>query len=199
MKKNKKNINGYILAGGKSSRMGTDKGLLFLNGKLIIQTIIEQLQTVVHKTCIVSNNAEYKKFGLEVIPDLIKDKGPAGGIFTALSHTASERIFVVSCDMPFITSDAIQFVIEESAHYQITLPVFNSRMQTLFGVYSKNCLPLWQQLMEKGMIKLQEMVTHFELKKIAVEKNELFVDLLFTNINDENDFKQALKNLQHGN
>lgn len=194
-----KTIDGYILAGGKSSRMGTDKGLLFLNDKPIIQTIIEQLQPAVNKTIIVSNNAEYKKFGLEVIPDLIKDKGPAGGILTALSHTASERIFVVSCDMPFITSDAIRFVIEESAHYQITLPVFNSRMQTLFGVYSKNCLPFWQQLMENGIIKLQEMVTHFELKKIAVEKNELFVDLLFTNINDENDFKQALKNLQHGN
>jgi hypothetical protein len=43
------------------------------------------------------------------------------------------------------------------------------------------------------------MVTYFELKKIAVEKNQLFVDLLFTNINDENDLKQALKNLQHGN
>jgi molybdopterin-guanine dinucleotide biosynthesis protein A len=199
MKKNKKNINGYILAGGKSSRMGTDKGLLFLNGKLIIQTIIEQLQPAVNKTIIVSNNAEYKKFGLEVIPDLIKDKGPAGGILTALSHTASERIFVVSCDMPFITTDAIQFMIEQSVHSQITLPVYHSELQPLFGVYSKNCLPLWQRLIEKGMIKLQEMVTHFELKKIAVEKNELFVDLLFTNINDENDFKQALKNLQHGN
>lgn len=199
MKKNKKNINGYILAGGKSSRMGTDKGLLFLNGKLIIQTIIEQLQPAVNKTIIVSNNAEYKKFGLEVIPDLIKDKGPAGGILTALSHTDAERIFVVSCDMPFITTDAIQFMIERSVHSQITLPVYHSELQPLFGVYSKNCLPLWQRLIEKGMIKLQEMVTHFELKKIAVEKNELFVDLLFTNINDENDFKQALKSLQYGN
>lgn len=192
-------IDGYILAGGKSSRMGTDKGLLFLNDKLIIQTIIEQLQPVVNKTIIVSNNAEYKKFGLEVIPDLMKDKGPAGGIHTALSHSDSEQIFVVSCDMPFITSDAIQFMIEQSVRSQITLPVYHFELQSLFGVYSKYCLPLWQQLMEKGMVKLQEMVTHFEVKKIAVEKNELFVDLLFTNINDENDFKQALKNLQHGN
>ncbi len=196
MKRNKKNINGYILAGGKSSRMGTDKGLLFLNDKPIIQTIIEQLQTVVHKTCIVSNNADYKKFGLEVIPDLMKDKGPAGGIHSALSHTASEQIFVASCDMPFVTSGAMQYLMERASSAQITLPVFHSKMQPLFGVYSKDCLTLWQQLIEKGMIKLQEMVTHFELKKIFVEKNELFVDPLFTNLNDENDFKQALKKLQ---
>jgi molybdopterin-guanine dinucleotide biosynthesis protein A len=54
--------------------MGTDKGLLFFNGKPIVQTIIEQLQPVVNKTIIVSNNSAYEKFGLEMIPDLIKDK-----------------------------------------------------------------------------------------------------------------------------
>jgi molybdopterin-guanine dinucleotide biosynthesis protein A len=157
------------------------------------------LKPVVNQTIIVSNNADYEKFGLDVIPDLMKDKGPAGGIHAALSHTNSEQIFVVSCDMPFITSGAIQSLIEQGTHSQITLPLYHSEMQPLFGVYSKTCLPLWQHLIEKGIIKLQKMVTYFELKKIAVEKNQLFVDLLFTNINDENDLKQALKNLQHGN
>ena len=195
----KKNINGYILAGGKSSRMGTDKGLLPLNGKPIIQKIIDQLQAAVSNTVIVSNNPEYEKFGLEVIPDLIKDKGPAGGIYSALNHADTNTFFVVSCDMPFITTDAIQYMIEQASHSQITLPVKHRKIEPLFGVYSKECLPLWRQLIHQGMIKLQEMVTHFNWVKINVDNNNLFSDTLFLNINDKNDFQKALKHLQHGN
>ena len=195
----KKNINAYILAGGKSSRMGTDKGLLIFNGKAIVQAIIEQLQPAVDNTVIVSNNAEYEKFGLEVIPDLIKDKGPAGGIHAALSHTDVEQIFIVSCDMPNITARAIHYMIEQATHSQITLPVDHGKTEPLFGVYSKKCLPLWQQLIEQGMIKLQEMVTRFDLLKINVDNNKLFNESLFLNINDKNDFQKALKQLKNGN
>lgn len=195
MIKIKKNINGYILAGGKSSRMGTDKGLLLLNGRPIVQKIIDQLQPAADKTVIVSNNAEYEKFGLEVIADLITDVGPAGGIHAALSHTDSEQIFVVSCDMPYITTDAIQYMIEQASQSQITLPLNREKIEPLFGVYSKKCLPLWQQLIEQGMIKLQEIVTHFELLKVNIDNNELFNDLLFLNINDKNDLQRALKKL----
>ena len=195
----KKNINGYILAGGKSSRMGTDKGLLKFNGKPIIQIIVEQLQPAVSNAIIVSKNKAYKKFGLEVIPDLINDKGPAGGIHAALSHTDSDKIFVVSCDMPNITTNAIQYIVEQSFHSQITLPLNDGKVEPLFGIYAKTCLPLWQQLIEQGKIKLQEMVTHFELLKINVENHKFFNAELFSNINDKNDLLNAQKFLKHGN
>lgn len=55
-----KNVNGYILAGGKSSRMGADKGLLTFHGKPIVQKIIDQLKPAVKNVIIVSNNIEYK-------------------------------------------------------------------------------------------------------------------------------------------
>lgn len=195
----KKNINGYVLAGGKSSRMGTDKGLLKFNGKPIIQIIVEQLQPAVSNAIIVSKNEAYKKFGLEVIPDLINDKGPAGGIHAALSHTDSDKVFVVSCDMPNITTNAIQYIIEQSFHSQITLPLNDGKVEPLFGVYAKTCLPLWQQLIEQGKIKLQEMVTHFDLLKINVENHKFFNAELFLNINDKNDLLNAQKFLKHGN
>ena len=78
MDKKVNNINGYVLAGGKSSRMGKDKGMIIYNGKAIIEYIIEQLKPLVNKLVIVSNNFEYEKFGVEVINDLLKDIGPVG-------------------------------------------------------------------------------------------------------------------------
>jgi molybdopterin-guanine dinucleotide biosynthesis protein A len=86
-----KHANAYILAGGKSSRMHTDKGLLLFEGKAMVQYFIEQLQPIFSKLFIVSNNPEDEKFRLEVIPDSIKDIGPAGGIYTALKHSNSDN------------------------------------------------------------------------------------------------------------
>jgi molybdopterin-guanine dinucleotide biosynthesis protein A len=192
-------INGYILAGGKSSRMGMDKGLMMLNGKPVIQFVIEQLQPVVKKIVIVSNNPEYKKFGFEVIADLIKDIGPAGGIYTALNHTDTELNFMVSCDMPFITKDAIEFIFQNIAHSQIILPVHHGKTEPLFGIYSKDCLVKWFELIQQGTIKLQDIILHFRSKKINVENNVLFNDLLFMNINTKNDFENAFNLTKNGN
>lgn len=193
------NIHAYLLAGGKSSRMGTDKGLLHFQNKYLVEWVINELQFVFEKITIVANNAAYQKFNLEVIEDEIKNIGPAGGIFTALKHAHTKSIFVVSCDMPFITAKAIGFVVGQSAGTQITIPVYHTKMQPLFAVYSKSCLPIWEQLIEQKFIKLQEMVAHFDLLKLNVDHNIIFDEKVLMNINDKNDLKKGLQFLKNEN
>ena len=191
MNTNAKGITGYILAGGKSSRMGTDKGLLLLDGKAMIHYVIEQMQPIFDKLVIVANNPEYEKFGLEVIPDLIKDIGPAGGIYTALHHSDTKLNFMVSCDMPFVTAAAIEFIVNNTNDSQIVLLENQGKMEPLFGMYSKECEEIWLKLIEEGKVKLQEMVLHFNLKTIPVENNEIFKGSFFKNINTNEDFNNA--------
>jgi molybdopterin-guanine dinucleotide biosynthesis protein A len=190
-----KPINGYILAGGKSSRMGTDKGLLLFEGKAMIQYVIEQLQPVFDKLVIVSNNPEYEKFGLKVITDSIKDIGPAGGIYTALNHSDTQLNFIVSCDMPFITKEAIEFIIKNTNESQIVLLENQGKLEPLFGIYSKDCEQIWLELIEQNTIKLQKMVSYFKLKTIPVENNEIFKESFFKNINTKEDFNNALNRI----
>lgn len=185
-------MTGYILAGGKSSRMGMDKGLMQLNGQPIIKYVITQLQPVVHKLVIVSNNPEYEKFGFEVIADPIKERGPAGGIYTALNHSDSAINFIVSCDMPFITTAGMQYIVQQQAQSQIILPMHEQKLEPLFGVYSKACLKKWLALIEQGTFKLQDMVVQFDLKKIHVDNNNLFTDHFFMNINTKTDLEKAI-------
>jgi molybdopterin-guanine dinucleotide biosynthesis protein A len=192
---NNQPITGYILAGGKSSRMGTDKGLLLFEGKPMIQYVIDQMQAVFTKVVIVSNNPEYEKFGLEVLPDLIKDIGPAGGIYTALQHSETQFNFVVSCDMPFVTAAAIEFIVNNTNDSQIVLLENKGKMEPLFGMYSKECEEIWLKLIEEGKIKLQDMVLHFILKTIQVENNEIFGASFFKNINTKEDFNNALNRI----
>ncbi len=185
------NTNAYILAGGKSSRMGFDKGLLVLDGKIMIQYVIDQLKPIFDNLVIISNNSEYEKFGLKVIPDLIKDIGPAGGIYTALNHSDSQLNFIVSCDMPFVNTAAIDFVYKNRKESQIILLQNKGRLEPLFGVYSKDCEEKWLQLIDQKTIKLQDMVVHFKLKVIPVENNEIFTATFFKNINTKEDFNNA--------
>jgi molybdopterin-guanine dinucleotide biosynthesis protein A len=199
---NSKNINtitGFILAGGKSSRMGTDKGLIIFNEETIIQQVIAQLKPVVNNLVIVSNNTTYEKFGLEVIGDIIKDIGPAGGIQSALNHSETNYNFIVSCDMPFIKTNAIEFIIQQSFQSQITIPIFHQKAEPLFGVYTKECLPKWTELIQLGIIKLTDIASNFQLNKLNVDDNPLFSDVFFTNINTQNDFNDALKISKNGN
>lgn len=190
-----KNANGYILAGGKSSRMGTDKGLLHFEGKPMIQYVIEQMQPLFDNLVIVSNNPEYEKFGLEVIPDLIKDIGPAGGIYTALNHSDCQLNFMVSCDMPFVTREAIDFIFKNQNESQIVLVENQGKLEPLFGIYSKDCEEKWLQLIQQNTIKLQQMVSNFKLKTIPVENSEIFAASFFKNINTQEDFNNALNRI----
>lgn len=189
------NVNAFILAGGKSSRMGIDKGLIKFNGKSIIEYILEQLKPVVQKIVIVSNNPDYELFGVTVISDLVKDIGPAGGIYTALSHTDSESNFIVSCDMPFINSTAIQYVIQNSAQTLITVPVYHQQMEPLFAAYSRQCLAKWKELVEKGFVRLQDIISQFEWLKLNVDDVDGFDEFIFTNLNTKTDLENAFKQL----
>jgi len=190
-----KYANGYILAGGKSSRMGADKGLLLFEGKAMIQYVIEQMQPIFDRLVIVSNNPEYEKFGLEVISDLIKDIGPAGGIYTALHHSEAKMNFMVSCDMPFITKEAIEFLGKNADENQIVLLENHGKLEPLFGLYAKDCEAVWLQLIRQKKVKLQEMVSYFKLKTISVENIEIFAASFFKNINTKEDFNNALNRI----
>lgn len=195
----KKNTHAYILAGGKSSRMGTDKAILMLEGKTILQRIIDELRPAVEKIFIVSDHPEHGKFGIECIPDKIKNSGPAGGIYTALAHCSSEKMMVVSCDMPFIKTEAVLFMLKNSKDTQITVPVFQNQLEPMFAVYSKSCLAKWAELIGSGTFKLQRLFEHFSQSKIVVDANPLFADPFFMNINSTEDFNNAKTFMRHDN
>jgi molybdopterin-guanine dinucleotide biosynthesis protein A len=191
----KHDMNCYILAGGKSSRMGIDKGLIILNKKTIVEHVIHVLKPLFKNLIIVSNNPDYSKFGLEVITDLVKDSGPAGGIYTALNHTNTRHNFIVSCDMPFITSQAVEFVIHDSKDHEITVPVYKQKYEPLFAVYSKSCAEGWKKQMDKGVFKLQLIMNNFKTRELNVDGNTLFNDDLFININTKEDLETAKRQL----
>ena len=98
----------YILCGGKSSRMGTEKGLISFKEKPFVQHIIDAVSPLSDKVYLVTENQDYERFGLPLVPDLVPDRGPVGAIYTALKHTSSSWNLILSCDVPAITTRGLQ-------------------------------------------------------------------------------------------
>jgi molybdopterin-guanine dinucleotide biosynthesis protein A len=178
------NKTGIILAGGKSSRMKEDKGLMLLDGKPMIQYVIDVLKPLVGELIIISNNADYEQFGCPVYPDVIKEKGPLAGLYTGLFYTQSETNVVLSCDVPYVNEELIAFLLAEHQNHQITIPLKEERTHQLIGVFSKSCEPIFGISLEKEELKLLDAFKNLSLN--IVDANH-FDAQLFKNLNAPND------------
>jgi molybdenum cofactor guanylyltransferase len=94
----------FVLAGGKSSRMGHDKAQVPWQGKPLLEHVLEAAKPLGLPISLIAHNSWYAQWGLPVFTDVIPDKGPMGGLFTALSHANTEGVLLLTCDMPLITT-----------------------------------------------------------------------------------------------
>jgi len=190
-----------ILAGGKNSRIGRNKALIRLpTGETILQSIINILQRIFPEIILVTNQKESylsyesdRKLNLYVVEDLIKECGPLGGIFTGLCYSVSKYNFVVACDMPFIQPDLIRLLLEKSRTHDVVIPEVDGEMEPLFALYSKGCIPIMWEHLQKQNYKIREVLSKLQVKKIGEEEIDR-VDpehLSFFNINTEEDLRRA--------
>ena len=118
----KKNIMGIILAGGKSSRMGSDKGLLKIENRTFVECVIDAMKPLIDEIIIVSNNPEYDQFGYHRVEDDIKDSGPLAGLYSGLKHSNTEHNLVLSSDIPLIKAEILEKLIDaDYKNYELYL------------------------------------------------------------------------------
>ena len=135
-------LSAAILAGGQSSRMGTNKALAQVAGKPIIERVIERVRPLVDELVIVTNTPEvYAWLGLPAFADLIPGKGPLGGLYTAVSSTRSQHTLAVSCDQPFLNAEVLRYLTGLRAGFDVVVPLApDGYPQSMQAVYSKACL-----------------------------------------------------------
>ena len=191
-----KDINGFILAGGKSSRMGTDKALLFIEEKKIIEIAAEKLKKVFKKVFIITNNSvDYSFLNFKTYTDIYKNKGPLSGIHSALVNSDTENNFIISCDTPLISSELIKIIINTESDKSVIIPKTKRGIEPLCGVYSKQCLPSIKNIL---LSETKNYCMNHFLEKIDVEYLDMensftgYTDDLFFNLNTKKDYKEIL-------
>ena len=193
-------MTGIILAGGKNTRIAEEKAFIQLEGgQPLIARIIEVLRGLFPEVLIVANRREaYLEYELPVVEDLIKGKGPLGGIFTGLCLSTSKYNFVVGCDMPFIEASLVKFMVEGCEDYDVVIPEIGGEVEPLLALYSKNCIPVISEHLMRDNLKTREILDKLKVKRIGKKEIERFDPrrLSFFNLNTPADQKRAEELLQ---
>jgi len=182
-------ITGIILAGGQSTRMGTDKALLQINGKTLLESALEICRPVCGDILISSNNPEHEKFGYKIIPDEIKNCGPLGGIYSCLKKSDTDWNFIISVDSAFVTKDFVEFLISEIGDSDAIIPIHTNGKEPLIALFRKNCISVIREKIELNDFKMQHLLNELNTKFVEVGAWIEKYPEIFRNINRPEDLK----------
>ncbi|MGB9856330.1 MAG: molybdenum cofactor guanylyltransferase [Caldisericum exile] len=190
-------ITGVILAGGKSTRMGTNKSFLKIGNQTIIERIVELMKSIFSEVIIITNSPdEYKFLNLPLFEDIYKWKGPLAGIHSALVHSKAEKIFVLSCDVPLMRKEMIEYIVEYNSNKPIIFCEAAGYHQPLVGVYSKKILSEIEhfisnnELSDRSFHKFLDSVDH---EIIYPQNLPFYKDEIFFNVNKVEDYNELLR------
>jgi molybdopterin-guanine dinucleotide biosynthesis protein A len=143
-------ITGVILVGGKSRRMGRDKASLEVDGKPLIERLLEIFTKSFAQVVLVGDREErFASYGLPVLSDIYPGSS-LGGLYTGLYHAATEYIFVSSCDLPFPSGEVLRLLCSLRKDYDAVVPTTDKGYEPLFALYSKGCLGPIRALLDRG-------------------------------------------------
>ena len=197
-------ITAIIIAGGKSSRMGTDKLLLEINGEQLIKKVVSMCNSIFPKTILITNTPEdYKFLNIKMFSDIYKNYGPLSGVHSGLVNSETETNFIISADMPFVNELLINHLLKINSAKQIILPSVENKIQPLCGIYKKSCAALAEKLLQKAKnqsgkaktkIKLFDLINAVDTDIIDVSQEPFCHKDLFFNMNTKDDYSYVNKN-----
>lgn len=166
-----------ILAGGQSRRMGEDKALLEMEGRALIEYVLDVANRVADETLIVATDRpEYERFQCRIVPDKYPRSGSLGGIYTALSEATHDYCLVLACDMPFINEDLLKFMMEVPGNYDVLVPSLAAErsdqggeetLETLHAMYRKSCIPAIERQLNAGVFKVIGFFSEVNVQKLS--------------------------------
>ncbi len=196
-------ITGIILSGGKSTRMGVNKSLLKIDGKTIIARVRDLMLNIFSEVILITNEPdEYKFLGLNIFEDVYKGFGPLAGIHSGLLNSSTQRNFIISCDLPFMTEQMVRYLAEYPTNKPITVAKADGFIQQLAGIYHKDTLKEIEHILtgqaegderheiqHKRGCKVLSLINKIGAEIINTERLPFYKPDTYFNMNRQQDFE----------
>jgi molybdopterin-guanine dinucleotide biosynthesis protein A len=166
-------VSAAILAGGHATRFsGCDKSALVVEGRTILDRQIAVLAPLTDEVIVVRE-------------DIVPGCGPLGGLHTALTRAQHERLFLVACDMPFITGPFVSYLFSLAGDWDIVVPHTERGYHPLSAVYRRTCLPAVARRLAKRQLKMTALFADVRVREVGDEELNRFGDRdrLLANVN----------------
>ena len=200
---NREPVGGFILAGGRSSRMGRAKGLLEFAGEPLVVHAARLLEFTGEPRIppiIIGPLEVYANLGIRVVPDDGESLGPLGGISTALRIATREWNLIVGCDLPFLTREWLEFLIAQTAgsSADVVMPLNERGFKPLCAMYRKSARCGIAEALERGVRKVTDGLAGLSLASVAPAEWKAFDPRgrLFKNVNTPKDYDEARESLE---
>ena len=178
---------GWVLAGGRSSRMGTDKAVIALDGAPLIERAIAVARTACESVSIVGDPAKYGSLGCPVVPDEFDGAGPLAGIEAALRTSAADWNLILACDMPSLDADVPASLFGAiGEHGDCVLPRHaDGKLEPLCAVYHRRCHGQIRAALDSGVRKVASALDGLAIRYVTVTRDDSF-----TNLNTPEDLRR---------
>jgi molybdopterin-guanine dinucleotide biosynthesis protein A len=184
----------FILAGGKSTRMGADKAFVVLDGHTLLARALDLARSVTDNVRIVGSTEKFAAFA-PVVEDVFRDCGPLGGIHAALRASSAELNLILAVDVPFVSREFVEYLIARarSSNAVATVPRADGGWQPLYAVYRQEFADAAEAALSAGRYKIDALFAGVNVQ--AIEAEELaragFAPAMFRNLNTANDLETA--------
>jgi molybdopterin-guanine dinucleotide biosynthesis protein A len=192
--RNVENVTAFILAGGKSSRMGADKAFLELGGRTLLARALEMAGSVAQQVRAVGDKTKFAPFGI-VVDDIYPECGPLGGIHAALMSTTTDFNLMLAVDLPFMRREFLELLLSEARRTKamVTVARVAGFFQPLCAVYRKEFTEVAERSLQAGKNKIGSLFG--EVNTRVIEEEELrkagFAVELFRNLNTPEEWEYA--------
>lgn len=185
---------GFLLAGGKSSRMGVNKAFLNFGGQTLLERALATLSAACGKVTIVGDSETFITYG-PVVSDIFAGCGPLAGIHSALGHSSAELNLMLAVDMPFVSQELLEFLLGAAADSDaiVTVPRTSKGLQPLCAVYRRDFAASAERALTAKKYKIDATYANVPLR--VVTESELaaagFSEKSFFNVNTPEDRRAA--------
>lgn len=193
-------IDGLILAGGKSSRMnGNYKGNLIYNNETFVEKIISELGMMTKQIWISYGEEMHDSYeGCRIVQDEYPGCGPLSGLHAGLKKCDSEFVLVAACDMPFLKIELYQYLFRFlEVQYDGVVPIVEGKMHPLVAIYRTNIAVSLEEELKKKHFKMQKVCRQLNLRYVDVSDSESYRQML-TNINTVEEYIEVIKGIERG-
>jgi molybdenum cofactor guanylyltransferase len=182
-----------ILAGGRSSRMGHDKATIKIGDKALIRLVYDKVKEVFDDIIIISRlHNTIESVDAPVLKDVVPFGNSMTGIVSALLYSETPYTFTVACDMPFLSTEAFRYMVNEATGQDIIIPKTKLGFEPLHTIYNRSCIAHFLRLIGQGKPKVTGILPFVSVKELGEQpcfsRNG---NSVFTNIKAMNDLSMV--------
>ena len=195
-------VSAAILCGGEGRRMGgADKSQLRASGRPFIERQLDVLRPLTPHLMLIDRDARrVVPPGIRLVTDIVPASGALGGIYTALALASTDRVLVLACDMPFVTSAFLSYLVERDEHADVVIPRDRQGRYPLCGVFQRRLAPSIRARLDAHTLRVEDALAAFDVTTVDESDVARFDPdrRLLLNVNTPADYDEVMNRNHHG-